>query len=219
MRAVFLGADAQHLVGTRTIADGKMLLFAVQHQPDRRAGLLRKSRRSHARISRSELRAETATHELGDDANLRHRNLEVTRQVPRARWKCPGSKPKPSTSPASSLRPRRASPGPSVSAPASCSALRQPHRHPASPARHRQPCGWKARAHCLFAAHRADRRRRPQYPPGQQLPDRPAAHRQRALCPGPRQREVSRISLSPARLLPPLHRGVVAATAATGWPA
>ena len=38
--AVLLGADAQHLVGAWAIADRKVFLLPVQHQPHRRAGLL-----------------------------------------------------------------------------------------------------------------------------------------------------------------------------------
>ena len=91
--AVLLRSDAQHLVGARTITDGKMLFFAIQHQPHRCARFLRQRRRHHAGIARSELGAETAAHEFRDDTYLGERNLEEAGQLfahaGRALGRCP----------------------------------------------------------------------------------------------------------------------------------
>ena len=79
--AVFLRADAQSLIGAGPIADGKMLLLAIEHQPHRRAGFLRERRRNHTGVARAELRAEAAAHEFRDHAHLRQRDLEESRQL------------------------------------------------------------------------------------------------------------------------------------------
>ncbi len=74
--AVLLRSDAQRLVGTGAIADGEMLLLAIEHQPHRCARLLRERCRHYTGIARSELGAETAAHEFRDDAHLCQRNLK-----------------------------------------------------------------------------------------------------------------------------------------------
>ena len=75
--AVFLRADAEALIGAGTIADGEMLLLAVEHEANRRSGFARERGGNDSRIAGAELGAETTAHVFGDDAHLGFGKMEV----------------------------------------------------------------------------------------------------------------------------------------------
>ena len=76
--AVFLRADAEALIGTGAVADGEMLLFAVEHEANRRTGFAGERGGDHSRIARAELGAEATSHEFGNDAYLGLGKVEET---------------------------------------------------------------------------------------------------------------------------------------------
>ena len=73
-RAVLLRAQLDGDEGARRVARAQLLLLAVQHQLDGRAGLLRQLAGDHreraARRRGAELAAEAAAHVLADDAHV-----------------------------------------------------------------------------------------------------------------------------------------------------
>ncbi len=68
--AVFGRTDLDPLQGRRPVASLVMLLFAVEEELYRRAGLLRQLGRNDAGVAGAELRAKAAPHELRDDPHL-----------------------------------------------------------------------------------------------------------------------------------------------------
>src|SRR5262249_23215623 len=75
-RAVALGTNFKLHARIRTVADREVLLFAIEHEFYRSAGLLRQSCSNYAEISGSKFCAEAATHEFCDYADLALGNFE-----------------------------------------------------------------------------------------------------------------------------------------------
>src|SRR5439155_3569599 len=65
----------------RPVAGIEMLLFAIEHQLDRRLRLLRELRADQSLGVRTELAAEPAAHVLRDAVHVRLRNLESLREL------------------------------------------------------------------------------------------------------------------------------------------